>query len=93
MDRIIGIVFDFDKTLGPDTILFTLKEQGIPPLAFWKEVNDMVNTGWDPPLAYMHLLLKLSKEKKLDPLRQESRASLESQVGSRALPSLTRSPS
>lgn len=65
-EAVIGIVFDFDETLGSDTISFLLKQQKISPLTFWKEVNLMVEDGWDPPLAYMHLLLKLSKEKKLD---------------------------
>lgn len=66
MSKVIGIVFDFDETLGPDTISFVLSQQNISPFKFWKEVNSMVASGWDPPLAYMHLLLKLSKEKKLD---------------------------
>lgn len=65
-EAIIGIVFDFDETLGADTISYILNQQNISPLTFWKEVNSMVANQWDPPLAYMHLLLKLSKEKKLD---------------------------
>lgn len=65
-EAVIGIVFDFDETLGPDTISFVLKEQNISPPAFWKQVNGMVNDGWDPPLAYMHLLLNASREGKLD---------------------------
>ena len=72
-EAVIGIVFDFDETLGPDTILFVLREQNVSPIAFWKEVNSMVESGWDPPLAYMHLLLKLSKEKKLDISRKSLR--------------------
>lgn len=67
MDKaVIAIVFDFDETLGPDTISFVLREQNMSPVLFWKKVNDMVADGWDPPLAYMHLLLKASKEGKLD---------------------------
>ncbi len=69
-ESVIAIVFDFDETLGPDTISFVLKEQNISPPIFWKEVNRMVGNGWDPPLAYMHLLLKLSKEEKLDISKQ-----------------------
>ncbi len=69
-ESVIAIVFDFDETLGPDTISLLLKEQNISPSAFWKEINQMVESGWDPPLAYMHLLLKLSKEKKLDISKQ-----------------------
>jgi len=67
MERsVIAIVFDFDETLGPDTISFVLQKQKIAPSSFWKKVNVMVADGWDPPLAYMHLLLKGSKEGKLD---------------------------
>lgn len=69
-ESVIAIVFDFDETLGPDTISFLLKEQNISPSGFWKEVNQMVENGWDPPLAYMHLLLNLSEEKKLDISKQ-----------------------
>lgn len=69
-ESVIAIVFDFDETLGPDTISFVLKEQNISPPTFWKEVNKMVESGWDPPLAYMHLLLKASKEEKLDISKQ-----------------------
>ena len=65
-EAVIGIVFDFDETLGHDTISFVLKKQNIPVVAFWKKVNAMVEDGWDPPLAYMHLLLELSKDGKLD---------------------------
>lgn len=64
---VIAIVFDFDETLGPDTISFVLEQQAaISPKVFWKEVEGMVNDRWDPPLAYMHKLLQLSKEKRLD---------------------------
>ncbi len=67
MDKaVIAIVFDFDETLGPDTISFVLQEQNISPVTFWKKVNGMVEVGWDPPLAYMHLLLEASKEGRLD---------------------------
>ncbi len=62
----IAIVFDFDETLGPDTISYVLKEQGIEPAEFWKKVNSRVHESWDPPLAYMDYMLQLSKEKKLD---------------------------
>lgn len=63
---IIAIVFDFDDTLGPDTISFFLQKQKINPESFWVEVKNMVSDGWDPPLAYMHKMLNLSQEGKLD---------------------------
>lgn len=71
MDKaVVTIVFDFDETLGPDTISFVLEEQNVSPVAFWRKVNSMVDDGWDPPLAYMHLLLNASKEGKLDLSKQ-----------------------
>lgn len=69
-EAVIAIVFDFDETLGPDTISHVLQEQNITPNKFWKEVNSMVEEGWDPPLAYMHLLLEASKKGKLDVSRK-----------------------
>ena len=65
-EPVIALVFDFDETLGPDTISFFLKEQGIDVEKFWQEVNEKVKDAWDPPLAYMDLMLRLSKENKLD---------------------------
>ena len=63
---VIAIVFDFDDTLGSDTISFFLQKQKINPENFWTEVKNMVSVGWDPPLAYMHKMLVLSQEGKLD---------------------------
>lgn len=65
-EAVIAIVFDFDETLGPDTISLFLQEQKIVPAKFWQEINSMVSDGWDPPLAYMHKMLSLSQEGKLD---------------------------
>lgn len=63
---VIGIVFDFDDTLGPDTISLFLQKQKVKPDVFWQEVNEMVKEGWDPPLAYMHRMVSLSQQGKLD---------------------------
>ena len=65
-ESIIAIVFDFDETLGPDTISLFLQQQKIKPADFWSEVNKMVADGWDPPLAYMDKMLGLSSAGKLD---------------------------
>lgn len=65
-EPVIAIVFDFDETLGPDTISYVLQQQGIDPSKFWSEVNRMVSNSWDPPLAYMHLMVELSKQGKVD---------------------------
>ncbi len=58
-EPVIAIVFDFDETLGPDTISFFLSQQGIDPKDFWVEIEKMVKDGWDPPLAYMHKMLSI----------------------------------
>jgi 2-hydroxy-3-keto-5-methylthiopentenyl-1-phosphate phosphatase len=65
-ESVIALIFDFDETLGPDTISFFLEEQGVDIIKFWQEVNEMVRDAWDPPLAYMSKMLKLSRENKLD---------------------------
>lgn len=65
-ESVIAIIFDFDETLGPDTISLFLQQQKIKPAQFWAEINKMVEDSWDPPLAYMHKMLGLSQEGKLD---------------------------
>ncbi len=65
-EPVIAIVFDFDETLGPDSISFFLKQQKIKPAQFWQDVNKMVEDCWDPPLAYMHKMFEMHKEGKLD---------------------------
>jgi phosphoglycolate phosphatase-like HAD superfamily hydrolase len=65
-EPIIAIVFDFDGTLGPDTITTLLTAQQINPNHFWSEVSQLVNDEWDPPFAYMHLLVEYSQRGKLD---------------------------
>jgi len=66
----IAIIFDFDDTLGDDTTNLFLKEklemneEQIDK--FWnKDVSRRVKQGWDPPLAYVDLILSLVKKKKL----------------------------
>ena len=69
-ESVIAIVFDFDETLGPDTISFFLQKNDFDPKIFWQDVNKMVQDGWDPPLAYMQKMLALSKVGKLDISKQ-----------------------
>jgi len=65
-EAVIALVFDFDETLGPDTITFLLEQNRIPETVFWPEVYALVKDSWDPPLAYMHLLLDYAKKGKID---------------------------
>jgi 2-hydroxy-3-keto-5-methylthiopentenyl-1-phosphate phosphatase len=69
-ESVIAIIFDFDETLGPDTISFFLQQQGIAPEKFWQEIKQMVEDGWDPPLAYMHKMFTLFGQGKLDVSKQ-----------------------
>jgi phosphoglycolate phosphatase-like HAD superfamily hydrolase len=66
IESVIVVIFDFDETLGPDTISFFLQQQGINVDKFWQEVKEMISEEWDPPFAYMHQMLELSKMGKLD---------------------------
>ncbi|HVA96476.1 MAG TPA: hypothetical protein VND99_02375 [Candidatus Acidoferrales bacterium] len=65
-EPVIAIVFDFDGTLGPDTITALLTDQHMNPDHFWSEVSQLVNDAWDPPFAYMHLLAKYAQNGSLD---------------------------
>ncbi|MDA0998899.1 MAG: haloacid dehalogenase-like hydrolase [bacterium] len=55
----IAVVFDFDDTLMPDSTTRLLQEHGIDIEKFWKkDVKNLVSSGFDPPLAYLNLLLE-----------------------------------
>ncbi len=58
--KTIALIFDCDDTLCEDTTTFLLKELGIDAVKFWSDVDIMVRKGWDPPLAYMRRMLKLT---------------------------------
>lgn len=65
-ESVIALVFDFDGTLGSDTISTLLTSQKIDSEKFWIEVAKLVKDDWDPPLAYMHLLKKYAQEGKIN---------------------------
>jgi phosphoglycolate phosphatase-like HAD superfamily hydrolase len=55
----IGVVFDFDDTLAPDSTTFLLEEYDIDPTTFWHEqFPARVQDGYDPTVAYLTLLLE-----------------------------------
>jgi phosphoserine phosphatase len=63
----IAVIFDFDDTLGEDTTTLLLKQilgmSDEQVSNFWNmEVDELVKKGWDPPLAYLSLILKKSRE-------------------------------
>lgn len=54
----IAVVFDFDDTLVPDSTTALLESRGIDVRNFWSElVPPLVSDGYDPPLAYLRLIL------------------------------------
>jgi 2-hydroxy-3-keto-5-methylthiopentenyl-1-phosphate phosphatase len=69
VSNIIAIICDFDDTLGEDTTNLFLKEYfGLAEeeiYDFWnKDVKKLVTKGWDPPLAYIDLILARLKKNK-----------------------------
>lgn len=57
----IGVAFDMDDTLAPDTSTQLVASRGIDPEIFWgKTIREMIVSGWDPTLAYLSKLIELS---------------------------------
>ncbi|MFC6614928.1 HAD family hydrolase [Halopenitus salinus] len=55
----IGLIFDFDDTLAPDSTTQLLEQHGISPEEFWfTEFQSRVREGYDPTVAYLSLLLE-----------------------------------
>src|SRR6266568_3089405 len=56
---IVAVVFDFDDTLVPDSTTMLLKSYGIDTDDFWgKQAKELIQQGYDPPTAYLNLILK-----------------------------------
>ena len=72
---VVAVIFDFDDTLMPDSTTALLKSFGIDTDEFWRErAQGLVLKGYDPPMAYLRLILDLVGEGK--PLGQLSNADL-----------------
>jgi hypothetical protein len=55
---IIALIFDFDDTLVPDSTTKLLVQSGINADEFWgKGAKNLIQQGYDPPTAYLRLLL------------------------------------
>ena len=56
---VIAVIFDYDDTLVPDSTTQLLKHHDIDTKKFWgSDFKDLVkNKGYDPPLAYLKLIL------------------------------------
>ena len=57
---IIAIICDCDGTLCPDTTNLLVEKLKLNSTEFWKEHNERVANGWDPPLSYLNMLLEKS---------------------------------
>jgi len=55
---LLAVIFDFDDTLLPDSTSALLQAHGLDPGEFWStRTKALVDQGYDPPLAYLNLLL------------------------------------
>jgi len=56
--EIVAIIFDFDDTLLPDSTTMLLKSHGIDTDKFWgTQAKELIQQGYDPPTAYLNLIL------------------------------------
>jgi len=56
------MIFDCDDTLTKDTTAWLFEKCGVDYHEIYKESARLINDGWDPPLAYMSIILKKSEE-------------------------------
>src|SRR5688572_30105374 len=69
--NVIALISDCDGTICPDTATILVRDLGLEPVTFWREVNLDVERGWDPPLAWLNHLITLSRAGKIAPLTHE----------------------
>lgn len=69
----IGLIFDFDDTIAPDSTTQLLEEKGVDPQEFWAvEFPELVRVGYDPTIAYLRLILdKIGPDDQLGELTRE----------------------
>jgi hypothetical protein len=57
---IVALIFDFDDTLAPDSTTKLLQHHGVDTAVFWqKDVKALIGQGYDPPNAWLMLLLDM----------------------------------
>jgi hypothetical protein len=62
LSNYIGVVFDFDDTLVPDTVDSLLESLGIDALKFRQErIQPLIDNGWDKILARFYAIIEESK--------------------------------
>lgn len=67
----IAVICDCDETLCPDTSDLLVRTLGLDGATFWTECAELVERGWDPPLAYLTRLLRLSATGRIEPITQQ----------------------
>ena len=67
----IAIICDCDGTLCPDSTDKLASSLSLDLGKFWNEVSQMVEAGWDPPLAYLNRLLSLARGSEIEPITRE----------------------
>ncbi|PKB82438.1 MAG: hypothetical protein BZY88_04190 [SAR202 cluster bacterium Io17-Chloro-G9] len=66
---VIAIICDCDGTLCPDTTDKLVRELGLDSNSFWrKDVDHLVQDGWDHTLAYLNCLLEATRNHRNGPL-------------------------
>lgn len=67
--RRLGVIFDFDDTLAPDSFRSLLERYGLDKDRFDREqVEPLIADGWDTILARMFCLIRLSEQHPDDPI-------------------------
>lgn len=81
----IGLIFDFDDTLAPDSTTQLLEKHEIEPEEFWfTEFQSRVRSGYDPTVAYLSLLLeKVGTNRPLGELTIDDLESIGAELGDR----------
>jgi len=82
MQNTIAIICDCDETLAPDTTNFLLEQNGIKVKQFWKNITKIVSQGWDPPIAWMTEIYKITQSGQI---QQDTNKKL-AQLGKKVIP-------
>ena len=92
MATTIGVLFDFDDTLAPDSTTALLEKYDIDPEAFWfKEFQSHVREGYDPTVAYLTLLVqKIGEDQPLGLLTTEDLESFGQELNQTLYPGVRR---
>ena len=89
---ILALIFDFDDTLVPDSTTQLLLQHGIDPQQFWgRDAKNLVQSGYDPALAYLKLLLdNIGPGKPLGDLTNEGLGKFGAQLDRKYFPGIPR---